>query len=68
MSGCGYYDTCLRPVYFPPPSPEHTESIVRGMLADRARSWGLPDGTMTVTPDQIALLRGLAAGASPCVA
>ncbi|MER1944858.1 AAA family ATPase [Castellaniella sp. FW104-7G2B] len=50
----------LRPVYFPPPGPEHTESIVRGMLADLARSWGLPEGTLTVTPHQIALLRGLA--------
>lgn len=50
----------LRPVYFPPPGPEHTESIVQGMLADLARSWGLPEGTLTVTPHQMALMRGLA--------
>lgn len=50
----------LRPVYFPPPGTEHTEVIVRGILADLAHSWGLPEGAVSVTPHQISLLRGLA--------
>jgi hypothetical protein len=50
----------LRPVYFPPPGPEHAEVIVQGMLADLACSWGLPEGALTVAPHQIARLRGLA--------
>src|SRR3546814_8777718 len=52
----------LRPVYFPPPGPEHAQAIIQGVLGDIARAWGLPRGALTVTPPQIALLRGLA----PC--
>ncbi|MGB3423952.1 MAG: AAA family ATPase [Castellaniella sp.] len=50
----------LRPVYFPSPGPEHTEGILKGMLADLERGWGLPEGALTITPRQIELLRGLA--------
>ncbi|TCT09040.1 ATPase family protein associated with various cellular activities (AAA) [Paralcaligenes ureilyticus] len=50
----------LRPVFFPAPGPEHAEVIVKGLLEDLERSWNLPAGTLTVTPRQLALLRGLA--------
>lgn len=50
----------LRPVYFAPSGPEHAEGILKGMLADLARSWGLPEGALTITPRQIERLRGLA--------
>lgn len=50
----------LRPVFFPAPGPEHTESILRAMLADMARSWGVPEGAVTVQPHQVERLRGLA--------
>lgn len=50
----------LRPVYFPPPGPEHAETIAQGIAAGLARRWGLPEGVLTVTPRQIARLRGLA--------
>src|SRR3546814_1737158 len=48
----------LRPVYFPPPGPEHAQAIIQGVLGDMARAWGLPRGALTVTPPQIAFLRG----------
>src|SRR3546814_13665815 len=50
----------LRPVYFPPPGPEHAQAIIQGVLGDMARAWGLPRGALTVTPPPIAFLRGLA--------
>jgi len=50
----------LRPVFFPQPGPEHAECIVKGMLADLGRSWGLPEGAVTIAPHHIELLRGLA--------
>lgn len=50
----------LRPVYFPPPGPEHAEVIVHGVLADMERAWGLPAGVLEVTPRQLANLQGLA--------
>ncbi|TCT07075.1 AAA family ATPase [Paralcaligenes ureilyticus] len=50
----------LRPVFFPAPGPEHAEVIVKGLLGDLERSWALPAGVLTVTPRQLALLRGLA--------
>ncbi|CAM5377581.1 ATPase family protein associated with various cellular activities (AAA) OS=Eoetvoesiella caeni OX=645616 GN=DFR37_1292 PE=4 SV=1 [Eoetvoesiella caeni] len=50
----------LRPVFFRAPGPEHAEVIVKGLVGDLERSWNLPAGTLTVTPRQLALLRGLA--------
>jgi hypothetical protein len=49
----------LRPVFFPAPGPEHTEVIVRGVLGDMERAWGLPAGALSVTERQMARLRGL---------
>jgi hypothetical protein len=49
----------LRPVFFPAPGPEHTEVIVRGVLGDMERAWGLPAGALSVTERQMACLRGL---------
>jgi hypothetical protein len=50
----------LRPVYFPPPGPEHTEVIARGLLGDMERAWGLPTGALDVGTRELAMLRGLA--------
>jgi len=49
----------LRPVIFPPPGPEHAEVLIQGILRDMARSWGLPDGALTLPPSRAGLLRGL---------
>lgn len=49
----------LRPVLLPPPGPEHAEVILNGIMCDLERSWDLPKGALTVTPRQVALLRGL---------
>jgi hypothetical protein len=49
----------LRPVFFPAPGPEHSAVIVRGVLGDMERAWGLPAGALTVSPRQMARLRGL---------
>lgn len=51
----------LRPVLFPPPGPEHAEVILKGIVRDMERSWGLPAGTLTVTSKQTQLMRGLSA-------
>jgi hypothetical protein len=49
----------LRPVYFPPPGPQHAEVIVRGILVDMERAWDLPAGALTVGPRELAILRGM---------
>lgn len=51
----------LRPVLFPAPGPEHAHIIVRGVLKDMEKSWGLPAGALTITDRQAQLLRGLSA-------
>ena len=51
----------LRPVLFPAPGSEYSEVILKGILRDMERSWNLPQGALTVTPSQAALMRGLSA-------
>lgn len=51
----------LRPVLFPAPGPEYSDVILKGILRDLELSWSLPPGVLTVTPRQVALMRGLSA-------
>lgn len=49
----------LRPVLFPAPGPEDTPVILNGIMRDMERAWSLPEGALTLTPRQAALLHGL---------
>lgn len=51
----------LRPVLFPAPGPEHSNVILKSILRDLERAWGLPQGALVVTRRQAALMRGLSA-------
>lgn len=50
----------LRLIHFPSPSPDHTDTIIRGMLADIERSWRLPAGTLELSTQERARLQGVA--------
>lgn len=49
----------LRLVYVPPPRPEHTEVIAKGVLRDIEQHWGLPAETLWLSPKELASLVGL---------
>src|SRR5690606_31016021 len=50
----------LRLIHFPSPGPEHTDTIIGGMLADIERSWRLPAGTLELSTRERARLHGVA--------
>lgn len=49
----------LRPVFFPPPGPEHTELIATGILRDLETQWNLPSGVLELDNFAIGSLRAL---------
>jgi len=49
----------LRLLHFPSPGPEHSDTIIRGMLKDMERSWRLPEGTLILSTTERERLKGL---------
>lgn len=49
----------LRVIEFPGPGPEHTETLVSGVLRDLEKDWQLPAGVLELNSVQMANLHGL---------
>ncbi|ROT44293.1 hypothetical protein CHR62_13310 [Pusillimonas sp. NJUB218] len=74
LSHCFYIATCnsiqsiseplrtrFRPVLFQAPGPEHAPTLIAGVVSDLERSWGVPEGAITLSDAQKARLVGLSA-------
>jgi hypothetical protein len=49
----------LRPVHFPPPGEDHALVLISGVVKDLEKMWNLPEGAVTLTDEQRAILVGL---------
>lgn len=49
----------VRIVFFPPPGPEYTPVIARGILRDMELAWDIPQGALTLSAKDMSRLMGL---------
>jgi len=50
----------VRIVFFPAPGSEHSNVIANGILRDMERAWDIPPNALTVSPNEMSRLVGLA--------